>query len=200
MYVYIHFHKINFLSYHLHWSSLNNADLYLYMYNVHVVPKSRRLETDFISLMQKNRRYWHCYNLLRYYAWMYMYIICIINFFYRFIRDLVFRRYSRRESRAWSTSRSKVPVWTGPRWREPVSSTGRTIGSTGRSHHQCLSYWWGKNIKIAVYRSVLGKCPLLGKRPCTAFQGATVAASIQTYGILIPGKRPFGPKSRVMYV
>ena len=33
---------------------------------------------------------------------------------------------------------------------------------------------WG-----AVYHSVLGK------RSCTAFQGATVVASIQTYGILM---------------
>ena len=37
-----------------------------------------------------------------------------------------------------------------------------------------------------VETSVLGKHPLLGKHPCTAFQGATVAASI----ILIPVKRP----------
>ena len=36
----------------------------------------------------------------------------------------------------------------------------------------------------------------LGKHPCTAFQGATVLASIQTCGILIPGK---SPKSRVMF-
>ena len=43
------------------------------------------------------------------------------------------------------------------------------------------------------YRSVPGKCP------CTAFQGATIAASIQTYGILIPDKRPCRPKSRVMF-
>ena len=39
---------------------------------------------------------------------------------------------------------------------------------------------------------VLGKHPLLGKHPCTAFQGATVAASI----ILIPVKHP---KSRAMF-
>ena len=37
--------------------------------------------------------------------------------------------------------------------------------------------------KFMAYRSVPGKCPLLGKRPCTTFQGATVAASVQTYGI-----------------
>ena len=37
------------------------------------------------------------------------------------------------------------------------------------------------------------------KRPCTSFQGATVSASTQTYGILIPGKRPCGPKLRVMF-
>ena len=35
------------------------------------------------------------------------------------------------------------------------------------------------------YRSVPGKCPLPSKCPCTPIQGATVAASIQTYGILI---------------
>ena len=38
-----------------------------------------------------------------------------------------------------------------------------------------------------------------GKRPCTAFQGATVAASIQTYGILILSKCPCRPKLRVMF-
>ena len=47
------------------------------------------------------------------------------------------------------------------------------------------------------------KRPLLGKRPCTCttFHGATVhvAASMQIYGILIPGKRPCGPKSQVMF-
>ena len=37
------------------------------------------------------------------------------------------------------------------------------------------------------------------KRPCITFQGATVAASIQTYGILILGKRLWGPRSRVMF-
>ena len=47
-----------------------------------------------------------------------------------------------------------------------------------------------------IYHSVLGKRPLPGKYPCTTFHGATVAASIQTYGILIPGKCPCGPKSR----
>ena len=35
------------------------------------------------------------------------------------------------------------------------------------------------------YRSVLGKRPLPGKRPCTKFQGVTVAASTQTYGISV---------------
>ena len=49
------------------------------------------------------------------------------------------------------------------------------------------------------YRNVPGKRPLPGKRPCAEFQGVTVAASIQTYGIYIPGKRPCGPKSRVMF-
>ena len=53
-----------------------------------------------------------------------------------------------------------------------------------------------------LYHSVPGKHPLPGKRPGTTFQGATVAASIQIYpwyGILIPGKRPCGPKSQVMF-
>ena len=49
------------------------------------------------------------------------------------------------------------------------------------------------------YHSVPGKRSLLGKRPCIAFQGATVAASIQTYGILILGKHPCRQKSRVMF-
>ena len=46
------------------------------------------------------------------------------------------------------------------------------------------------------YCSVPGKCSLPGKHPCTAFQGATVAASVQ---ILIQGKRSCRPKSRVMF-
>ena len=49
------------------------------------------------------------------------------------------------------------------------------------------------------YHSVPGKHPLPGKRLCTEFQGVTAAASIQTYGIYIPGKRPCGPKSRVVF-
>ena len=52
---------------------------------------------------------------------------------------------------------------------------------------------------IYIYHSVPGKRPLPGKRSCAEFQGVTVAASIQTYGIYIPGKRPCGPKSRVMF-
>ena len=43
----------------------------------------------------------------------------------------------------------------------------------------------GNHIITYMYSSVQGKRPLLGKHPCTAFQGATVAASIQTFGILI---------------
>ena len=54
----------------------------------------------------------------------------------------------------------------------------------------------------AQYRSVLGKRPLLGKRPCTAFHGVNVAASIQMYGIYmymhISGISACGPKSPVM--
>ena len=62
-----------------------------------------------------------------------------------------------------------------------------------------LFHWKGeKKISLRfhltyIYHSVPGK------RPCTAFQGATVAASIQTYGILIPDKRPCGPKSQVTF-
>ena len=63
--------------------------------------------------------------------------------------------------------------------------------------------WFQPMMKIKflqyIYRSVPGKRPLPGKRPCIEFQGVTVAASIQTYGIFIPGKRPCGPKSRVMF-
>ena len=47
------------------------------------------------------------------------------------------------------------------------------------------------------YRSVPGKSPLPGKRPCTACQGATLEASIQTYGILIPGKHPVGQNRKL---
>ena len=50
-----------------------------------------------------------------------------------------------------------------------------------------------------IYHSVPGKRPFPGKRPCAEFQGVTVAASIQTYGIYIPGKRPYGLKSQVMF-
>ena len=45
-----------------------------------------------------------------------------------------------------------------------------------------------------LYRSVPGKRPLPGKRPCTAFQGVNVVASIQMYGIYIPSKHPCWPK------
>ena len=50
-----------------------------------------------------------------------------------------------------------------------------------------------------MYHSVLGKCPLPGKRSCSVFQGVNVAASIQMYGSYILGKRPCRPKSRVMF-
>ena len=49
------------------------------------------------------------------------------------------------------------------------------------------------------YCSILGKHPLPGKCPCIEFQGITVAASIQTYGIYIPYKCPCGLKLRVMF-
>ena len=58
------------------------------------------------------------------------------------------------------------------------------------------AYW---SCEPCVYRSVPGKCPLPGKRPCTSFQGVNVAASIQTYGNYVPGKHPCGPKSRCMF-
>ena len=47
------------------------------------------------------------------------------------------------------------------------------------------------------YRSVPGKRPLPGKHPCTEFQGVTVA--YMQLEIYILGKRPCGPKSRVMF-
>ena len=53
--------------------------------------------------------------------------------------------------------------------------------------------------RLHIYRSVPGKRPLPNKRPCTAFQGVNVAASIQTYGKYVPGKCPCGPKSRCMF-
>ena len=37
---------------------------------------------------------------------------------------------------------------------------------------------------------------LSSERPCSAFQGVNITASIQMY---IPSKRPCGPKSRVMF-
>ena len=39
----------------------------------------------------------------------------------------------------------------------------------------------GLGTRLLPYRSVPGKCPLPGKRPCTAFQGATVAASVWNF-------------------
>ena len=55
------------------------------------------------------------------------------------------------------------------------------------------------HITYQIYRSVPGKRPLPGKRPCAEFQGVTFAASIQTYGIYIPGKHPCRSKSRGMF-
>ena len=48
--------------------------------------------------------------------------------------------------------------------------------------------WANLNYASCTCCSIPGKRPLPGKCPCTTFQGATVAASIQTYKILIPGK------------
>ena len=47
--------------------------------------------------------------------------------------------------------------------------------------------------RLYKYRSIPGK------RPCSAFQGVNVTASIQTYGNYIPGKCPCWPKSRVVF-
>ena len=43
---------------------------------------------------------------------------------------------------------------------------------------------------------VPGKRPLLGKCPCTSFQGVNVA---QTYENYVPGKRPCGPKLQCVF-
>ena len=51
------------------------------------------------------------------------------------------------------------------------------------------------NAKVTAYHSVPGSRPLPGKRPCTAFLGVNIVASIYTYGSYVPGKRPCGPKS-----
>ena len=66
----------------------------------------------------------------------------------------------------------------------------------------CMYYIECRNLKIKLQHcSVLGKRPLPGKHPCTctSFQGVNVAASIQTHGNYVPGKRPCGPKSRCMF-
>ena len=62
-----------------------------------------------------------------------------------------------------------------------------------------VSQLYGIIVILYIYRSVPGKRPLPGKRPCTSFQGVYVSAFIQTYGSYIPSKRPCGPKSRVMF-
>ena len=50
-------------------------------------------------------------------------------------------------------------------------------------------------VQLNWHHSFITYCSVPGKRPCTAFQGATVAASIQMYEISIPGiKRSYGPK------
>ena len=68
-----------------------------------------------------------------------------------------------------------------------------------------MRYYYSVDLETVNLASVYVQNPLNyhsvpGKRPCTTFQGATVAASIQTYMyvILIPGKRPCGPKSWVI--
>ena len=65
-------------------------------------------------------------------------------------------------------------------------------------YFQKYQMWSFPTAVLSDYHSIPGKHPLPGKRSCTTFQGATVAASIQVYGSLIPGKPPCGPKLRVM--
>ena len=62
------------------------------------------------------------------------------------------------------------------------------------SHLASLEDWW-----LAIIAIVLINTALLGKRPCIAFQGVNVAASIRMYGICFLGKRPCRPKSLVMF-
>ena len=59
----------------------------------------------------------------------------------------------------------------------------------------------GENDAVLITCTVVSRASahFRGKRPCTPFQGVNVAVSIQTYGILIPGKRPCRPKLRVMF-
>ena len=52
---------------------------------------------------------------------------------------------------------------------------------------------------VCSYCTLITYCSIPGKRPCTAFQGVNVAASIQTYGSYILDKRPYRPKSRFMF-
>ena len=52
---------------------------------------------------------------------------------------------------------------------------------------------WNSKAISANYCSVRS---LLGKRPCTSFQGVNVAETIETYGNYIAGKHPWGPKLR----
>ena len=55
-------------------------------------------------------------------------------------------------------------------------------------------------VQLNWHHSFITYCSVLGKHPCTAFQGATVAASLQMYEISIPGiKCSYGPKLRVMF-
>ena len=61
--------------------------------------------------------------------------------------------------------------------------------------HMYVKYWC-----CALYTVVSqAKRPLPGKHPSIGFQGVTVAASMQTHGIYITGKRPCGPKLQVMF-
>ena len=57
----------------------------------------------------------------------------------------------------------------------------------------------GNSLGFLYILYTLGKRPLLVKRPCTKFQGVSVAASTQIYAIYILGKCPCRPKSLVMF-
>ena len=90
----------------------------------------------------------------------------------------------------------RVCDWSIELSRPRVGIRLRLCASTWTVYPQ---YWQLFTTCTIASSSVPGKRPLQGKNPCIAFQGATVAASIQTYGILIPGKCPCRPKSQITF-
>ena len=83
-----------------------------------------------------------------------------------------------------SVARSALQaLFLQPGWLSSWSTTKKK--SIFSINHKGVAH--GNHSITYMYSSVPGKRPLvlLGKHQCTAFQGATVAASIQTYGILI---------------